>query len=671
MALEQLLPTINRLQDVFTTLGVEPIDLPQIVVVGSQSSGKSSVLENIVGKDFLPRGSGIVTRRPLILQLIQNKVDGKEWGEFLHRAGQKFTNFSEMREEIRRETDKTAGTNKGVHNSPINLKIYSPNVLNLTLVDLPGMTRVPVGDQPLNIETLVRGMILQFIQKPNAIILAVSAANSDISNSDALQLAREVDPEGRRTLGVITKVDIMDRGTSAIDVLLNQTIPLRLGYVGVINRSQADIDASRPISEALKAEAAFFRGQPLYAPIADRCGTPYLAQKLSQVLMDHIRDVLPALKQKIAQKLAEVDAELRTYGDPILQGSQGALLLKVITAFSEDFKNVIDGKNPEVNKQEITGGARISYIFTDVFSPTLMGINPLDDLTADDIRTALRNATGPRIGLFIPESSFEQLARTQISKLEDPAMHCLEMVYQELSKIVSYVETRQPDLQRFIFLREKLLEAVADVLRGLRTPTRQMIQNLLSIHLAYINTSHPDFIGRGGVTRVIEEQRAAQAQAQQAQQGGSGAPARSVQAVPGRSAQAAPAQHVPASFGDDYGFGDEDAGLKPVPTSLRITYAITEKEQSDAELMRTLLQSYFDTVRKNVNDAVPKTIMYFMVNSAKESLHNELINRLFKPDLFDELLEESHGIAEKRKGCQLLIDALRKAHRIVNEVRGL
>ena len=166
--MEQLIPVVNRLQDVFGalgSLGSGSIDLPQLVVVGSQSSGKSSVLENIVGRDFLPRGSGIVTRRPLVLQLystikknVSNLINkekeniGEEWGEFSHLPGQKFTDFSMIREEISRETDRVSGKNKGITNKSINLKIFSPHVLNLTLVDLPGITKVPTGDQPEDIE---------------------------------------------------------------------------------------------------------------------------------------------------------------------------------------------------------------------------------------------------------------------------------------------------------------------------------------------------------------------------------------------------------------------------------------------------------------------------------------------------------------------------------------
>ena len=245
--MEGLIPVINQLQDVFHTIGESPIDLPQIVVIGSQSSGKSSVLESIVGRDFLPRGSGIVTRRPLVLQLHNTagsgsgeagSGDGEEWGEFLHLKGEKFTDFDAIRVEIARETDAMTGQNKGISPHPINLAIYSPNVLNLTLVDLPGITKVPVGDQPADIEAQIRAMCMQFIGNPNALILAVTPANSDIANSDALQMAKAVDRDGTRTLGVLTKLDLMDRGTNALDALQGRVIPLRLGYVAVINRSQ-------------------------------------------------------------------------------------------------------------------------------------------------------------------------------------------------------------------------------------------------------------------------------------------------------------------------------------------------------------------------------------------------------------------------------------------------
>lgn len=132
-----------------------------------------------------------------------------EWGEFLHLPNQKFYDFNKIRDEIVRDTEAKTGKNAGISSQPINLRVFSPNVLTLTLVDLPGLTKVPVGDQPKDIERQIRDMLLKFISKPSCIILAVTAANTDLANSDGLKMAREVDPEGTRTIGVLTKVDLM------------------------------------------------------------------------------------------------------------------------------------------------------------------------------------------------------------------------------------------------------------------------------------------------------------------------------------------------------------------------------------------------------------------------------------------------------------------------------
>ncbi|KAA3681928.1 dynamin GTPase [Paragonimus westermani] len=259
--MEQLIPLVNKLQDAFASLSIPlALDLPQIAVVGSQSAGKSSVLENFVGRcadrrfstspcrDFLPRGSGIVTRRPLVLQLVNDKV---EYGEFIHLKNKRFTDFQDIRKEIEAETDRVTGSNKGISNIPINLRIHSPNVLNLTLIDLPGMTKVPVGDQPPDIEMQIRNMIVEFIEKDNCFILAVSPANADLANSDALKLAKEYDPQGLRTIGVLTKLDLMDEGTDAREVLEDRLLPLRRGELFFLVLDMSFVPLVCPLKNSL------------------------------------------------------------------------------------------------------------------------------------------------------------------------------------------------------------------------------------------------------------------------------------------------------------------------------------------------------------------------------------------------------------------------------------
>ncbi|XP_054707180.1 dynamin-1-like, partial [Uloborus diversus] len=288
-----LIELVNQLQNKLAAGGHSlKISLPQIVVVGCQSAGKSSVLESIVGKEFLPRGSGVVTRRPAVVQL-QPCNDGEEYAVFLHKENEKFTNFEDVKNEIQRETNRDPGTS-GFSSQPISLKIYSPKVLKLTLVDLPGLIKNVVGDQAETSIAEVRNMVLQYIEQPNSLILAVSPANQDIANSDALNIAKEVDPERERTIGVLTKLDLMDDGTNACDILENKKIFLKRGYVGVLNRSQKDIDEQRDIDYSLEKERRYFDETECYKALADQMGTPYLRKMLNHQLRIHIKESLPA-----------------------------------------------------------------------------------------------------------------------------------------------------------------------------------------------------------------------------------------------------------------------------------------------------------------------------------------------------------------------------------------
>jgi dynamin 1-like protein len=498
------------------------------VVVGSQSSGKSSVLENIVGRDFLPRGSGIVTRRPLILQLINipsekddapegdeihiphtpaSVAEQGEWAEFHHIPGRKFRDFRQVKHEIENETARIAGNNKGINRQPINLKIFSPHVLNLTLVDLPGLTKVPIGDQPTDIEKQTRTLISEYIAKPNSIILAVSPANVDIVNSEALKLARYVDPMGRRTIGILTKLDLMDHGTNALDILSGRVYPLKLGFIGVVNRSQQDIQSDKPLSEALKSEADFFRHHPAYRNMASRCGTHYLAKNLNTTLMSHIRDRLPDIKARLNTLMGQTQQELASYGSKQFSGKEhrGSLILQMMTRFATSFITSIDGTSSEISTKELCGGARIYYIFNSVFGNSLETIDPTHNLSVLDIRTAIRNSTGPRPSLFVPELAFDLLVKPQIKLLEIPSQRCVELVYEELIKICHTCGSNE--LSRFPRLQGKLIEVVSDLLRERLGPCSGYVESLISIQRAYINTNHPNFLGAAAAMSSVIQSR--------------------------------------------------------------------------------------------------------------------------------------------------------------------
>uniref|UniRef100_A0A665V289 Interferon-induced GTP-binding protein Mx n=1 Tax=Echeneis naucrates TaxID=173247 RepID=A0A665V289_ECHNA len=490
--MEELIPLVNRLQDAFSSIGQAcNLDLPQIAVVGGQSAGKSSVLENFVGRDFLPRGSGIVTRRPLVLQLISATA---EWAEFLHCKGKKFTEFDEVRQEIEAETDRVTGANKGISPIPINLRVYSPHVLNLTLIDLPGITKVPVGDQPADIEQQIRDMIMQFITRESCLILAVTPANTDLANSDALKLAKDVDPQGLRTIGVITKLDLMDEGTDARDVLENKLLPLRRGYIGVVNRSQKDIDGKKDIKAALEAERKFFLSHPSYRHMAEKMGTPRLQKVLNQQLTNHIRDTLPTFRSKLQSQLLALDKEAEEYrgyrpDDPSRKTKQ---LLQMVQQFSVDFEKRIEGSGDQVDTVELSGGAKINRIFHERFPFELVKMECDEKEMRREISYAIKNIHGIRTGLFTPDMAFEAIVKKQIIKLKEPCVKCVDMVIQELINTVRQCSNK---LECFPRLREETERIVTSHIRDRESRAKDQVLLMIDIQLSYINTNHEDFIG--------------------------------------------------------------------------------------------------------------------------------------------------------------------------------
>lgn len=371
---------------------------------------------------------------------------------------------------------------------------------------------MPIGDQPTDIEKQTRNLISEYIAKPNSIILAVSPANVDIVNSEALKLARHVDPMGRRTIGVLTKIDLMDHGTNALDILSGRVYPLKLGFIGVMNRSQQDIQGNKSLSEALKSETDFFKHHPAYRNMANRCGTQFLAKSLNTTLMGHIRERLPDIKARLNTLMGQTQQELASYGDMHFSGKEhrGSQILQLMTRFASSFISSIDGTSTEISTKELCGGARIYYIFNSVFGNSLETIDPTTNLSALDIRTAIRNSTGPRPSLFVPELAFDLLVKPQIKLLEVPSQRCVELVYEELIKICHTCGSAE--LTRFPRLQGKLIEVVSDLLRERLGPASQYVESLISIQRAYINTNHPNFLGAaaamsGVVSKKQEKER--------------------------------------------------------------------------------------------------------------------------------------------------------------------
>uniref|UniRef100_A0A8D2LSZ8 Dynamin n=1 Tax=Varanus komodoensis TaxID=61221 RepID=A0A8D2LSZ8_VARKO len=704
--MEDLIPLVNRLQDAFAAIGQNAnLDLPQIAVVGGQSAGKSSVLENFVGRDFLPRGSGIVTRRPLVLQLVNSNT---EYGEFLHCKGKKFTDFEEIRQEIEAETDRVTGSNKGISPVPINLRVYSPHVLSLTLVDLPGMTKVPVGDQPADIEFQIRDMLMQFVTKENCLILAVSPANSDLANSDALKIAKEVDPQGQRTIGVITKLDLMDEGTDARDVLENKLLPLRRGYIGVVNRSQKDIDGKKDIQAALAAERKFFLSHPAYRHMADRMGTPYLQKILNQQLTNHIRDTLPGLRNKLQSQLLSIEKEVEEYKNfrPDDPARKTKALLQMVQQFAVDFEKRIEGSGDQIDTYELSGGARINRIFHERFPFELVKMEFDEKELRREISYAIKNIHGIRTGLFTPDMAFETIVKKQVKKIKEPCLKCVDMV---ISELINTVRQCTKKLSQYPHLREEMERIVTTHIREREGRTKDqvcMVSHSHSLEACVIRkgwlTINNIGIMKGGSKEywfVLTAENLSWYKDDEEKEKKYMLPVDNLK-VRDIEKSFMSSKHIFALFNTEQRNVYKDyrqlelacetqeevdswkasflrAGVYPERVgsgeseengSDSLMHSMDPQLERQVETIRNLVDSYMAIVNKTVRDLMPKTIMHLMINNTKEFIHSELLANLYSCGDQNTLMEESAEQAQRRDEMLRMYHALKEALHIIGDI---
>ncbi|KAE8691497.1 Dynamin-related protein 3B [Hibiscus syriacus] len=430
---------------------------------------------------------------------------------------------------------------------------------------------------------------------------------------------------------------------------------------------------NRSIKDALVAEEKFFRSRPVYNGLADRCGVTQVAKKLNQA-------------------------------------GQGALLLNILSKYCEAFSSMVEGKNEEMSTSELSGGARIHYIFQSIFVKSLEDVDPCEDLSDDDIRTAIQNATGPRCALFVPEVPFEVLVRRQIARLLDPSLQCARFIYDELIKISHRCMVNE--LQRFPVLRKHMDQVIGNFLREGLEPSETMIGHIIEMEMDYINTSHPNFIGGSKAVELANQQirnsrvalpisrskdgletdkapnseRSVKSRAIIARQGVRPVP--DVEKVPSTGTSG-------STWGISSIFGGSDnrssvkesstnkqhsepvhdmeqalsmIHLREPPSVLRPSEDRSETEAIEIAITKLLLRSYYDIVRKNIEDSVPKAIMHFLVNHTKRELHNIFIKKLYRENLFEEMLQEPDEIASKRKRTRETLRVLQQAFRTLDEL---
>ncbi|CAI5688589.1 unnamed protein product [Oreochromis niloticus] len=413
--------------------------LPAIAVIGDQSSGKSSVLEALSGV-ALPRGSGIVTRCPLELKMMKKK-EGEAWyGKISYRGFEEKIKEPALVEKMIREAQlKLVGNEVGISSELISLEIASPDVPDLTLIDLPGIARVAVDGQSADIGDKIKTMIQTVISKQETINLVVVPCNVDIATTEALNMAKLVDPDGERTLGVLTKPDLVDKGTeeNVVKIVHNEVIPLKKGYMVVKCRGQKEITEKVSLSEALKYEEAFFKEHAHFQTLFDegQATVPKLAEKLTLELVHHIQKSLPRLDEQTQKKLEQTRAnlnKLRT-GPPSDATKRQKFLSDLVSAFTQDAIRLTKG-------EELKCGYNSSIFFT-LRNEFEAWEKIIKDSGSSFKEHSLREESefermyrGRELPLFVSYSTFESIIQKQIKQLEEPAIQKLKEVSEVVRK---------------------------------------------------------------------------------------------------------------------------------------------------------------------------------------------------------------------------------------------
>ncbi|KAB8360731.1 hypothetical protein FH972_024466 [Carpinus fangiana] len=483
----------------------DTLTLPSIVVVGSQSSGKSSVLEAIVGHEFLPKGSNMVTRRPIELTLVNTPDATVEYGEFPALGLGRVTDFQQIQRTLT-DLNLAVPEKDCVSDDPIQLRIYSPKVPDLSLIDLPGYIQVSGYDQPTELKQKIADLCEKYIKPPN-IILAISAADVDLANSTALRASRRVDPRGERTIGVITKMDLVDpqRGQ---DLLTDRKYPLRLGYVGVVcklpqstgffNRGNGNIT-----STIVKTENAYFGAHPAeFGHGSDvTVGTTNLRQKLMHVLETTLASSLGSTSEAIRQELAETSYEFKVqYNDRSM--SAESYLAESLDAFKHSFK----GFSEQFGRVEIR------------------------DLLKHEIDQQVLNQLAHRywnkpISDLVPVSLEPgQLADLPKADSDDPVwQHKLESAQSALTKLgigrlaTTVIATALQNRVDFLvehstfashpFARQAITDASTTILRDLSFDTSDELEICIKPYKFRIELEDNEWNkGRDNVTRVLKEE---------------------------------------------------------------------------------------------------------------------------------------------------------------------
>ncbi|XP_033938901.1 interferon-induced GTP-binding protein Mx-like [Pseudochaenichthys georgianus] len=627
---EKVRPCIDLI-DSLRSLGVEKdLALPAIAVIGDQSSGKSSVLEALSGV-ALPRGSGIVTRCPLELKMKRTK-EGEGWyGKISYQDfEEELTGLAGLEKKIREAQNKIAGPGSDISHELISLEIASPDVPDLTLIDLPGITRLAVNGQKGNIENQIKSLIQKFITKQETISLVVVPCNVDIATTEALRMAQEVDPEGERTLGIMTKPDLVDKGTedSVVQIVHNEVFPLKKGYMIVKCRGQKEIKDKVSLTEALEREEAFFSEHAYFKTLYDEghATVPKLAEKLTLELVHHIKRSLPGLEEQIEKKLKTTQANLDKcgHGPPPEATERIGYLIDRVTAFTQDAISLATGE-----ELQFGGRPNIFSILRKEFAAWKVviedsGVNFHWNIEKE-VNQYERKYRGRELPGFISYKTFEGMVKEQIKQLEGPAVLKLKGVTEIVKKeLLELAQSSLVGLPNLIRTAQMKIEAIT---KEKEAAAESMLRTQFKMEMI-VYTQDSTYGKKLGKRKREEEQPAVAF---------SGAQTNTL---------------APSIFAQ----------------TMR-TSSTVNSSNSGATLKEMLkhLKSYYQIAGQRLADQIPLVIRYYVMQESALQLRREMAQILQDKEKTECFLQEDFSMETKRRQLQKSLKRMSGARVLLND----
>lgn len=384
----QILNLANEINGLFSETnlidGKPDLSLPQIITVGSQSSGKSSLLNSIMGIDILPTNKNMCTRTPLSIRLhqIKSMIDSYvEFGDYnsegwitekkisIKQPILLDTEITEIRNHIMMKTNELAGENMNISDKPIYLDIYSPNVPNLSLVDLIGLTMVACIDkgQPEDIKEKIENLVASYIKQKKTIILVVMCSRNDLETDIGLALIKKHDDENKRVIGCLTKLDLMNSGTHIGEYLTNnisKNLMLTCGYYAVKNRNGQEIKDVN-IIQGYALEKEYFANHCEYKKsiYKEKVGVHNLTNNLSKILVESIKEQLPSVMIELVSLENKLNNKLNKMHQPLPETKEGKLsfMNKYVSNFYYKFVDSIESRGTVLNTGKMIKDTFIAY----------------------------------------------------------------------------------------------------------------------------------------------------------------------------------------------------------------------------------------------------------------------------------------------------------------------